>query len=639
MKKIKVLVLLVVFCVFSCEKEEGSIESGGNDKLIGTWGDTKWVKVSDNSIDEESDPYDVENQITYHQDGTMTHISDLGTLNGTWENSGGSTYKFTFLSISNEVKIEFLGNDEKRYKDEVIVLGGGEDSTYEVYDYSIRIGDEIPLPTVSTAEIKDIKNNKAISGGNVSLIAGTSVTKRGVCWSTSASPTIEDNKTECGKSYGMFSCEIKNLEANTKYYVRAYATNKTGTSYGKEISFTTFDGIASIVTKPITNIRALEAAGGGEIVNDGGGEIIQSGICWSTSQEPTIMNEKSNDGRKIGDFDSELKSLLPNTTYFVRAYASNEISTSYGNEVSFTTQDGIPIIEDFSINVYKPGNYPYYADIKGNVVSNGGANLTKFGICWSTSQNPTINDNYIGDTRDYNYYNIYSFLGWFSYKINYLETGNTYYVRTYTTNEVGAFYGEEISYTIEPSIKQRLENGETPFQIYNSDNSLLEELYGHNYQGGIIVYMDTTDGSGLIAAPYDQHNSADWGTPIGGYQAIGASGEAIGTGQSNTNIMLDSNPICYEVCPSKLCDDLVIGGYSDWFLPSKEEIKYFMNANKAVDSNSWYHFPNNPDIGYWTSTEGGDFEALSFYRLDFNNFIWKYEDKGKLNRVRAFRYF
>jgi hypothetical protein len=96
-------------------------------------------------------------------------------------------------------------------------------------------------PTLTTAAASSITVNSATSGGNVTDDGGTAVTARGVCWSTQANPTLQNNDgfTTNGSGTGSFTSNITELTANTIYYVRAYATSASGTAYGTEVSFTT----------------------------------------------------------------------------------------------------------------------------------------------------------------------------------------------------------------------------------------------------------------------------------------------------------------------------------------------------------------------------------------------------------------
>lgn len=95
------------------------------------------------------------------------------------------------------------------------------------------------VPTVSTTAVSAITYNSATSGGNVTATGGQTVTARGVCWSTSANPTIADAHTTDGSGLGTFTSALTALNYNTLYHVRAYATSANGTGYGNEVTFTT----------------------------------------------------------------------------------------------------------------------------------------------------------------------------------------------------------------------------------------------------------------------------------------------------------------------------------------------------------------------------------------------------------------
>jgi hypothetical protein len=111
--------------------------------------------------------------------------------------------------------------------------------------------------------------------------------------------------------------------------------------------------ISVLSTSPVTEITRTTATGGGNITNDGGASVTQRGVCWSTGHNPTTTDSKTTDGAGIGNFSSSIISLTASTIYFVRAYATNSIGTSYGNEVTFTTASSDPtgtqIIADHTI--------------------------------------------------------------------------------------------------------------------------------------------------------------------------------------------------------------------------------------------------------------------------------------------------
>jgi uncharacterized protein (TIGR02145 family) len=230
------------------------------------------------------------------------------------------------------------------YTSNIIGLASG--TTYHVRAYATNsvgtaYGSDIPfatwgIPTITTSSISLITATSAKSGGNITSNGGTPVNVSGVCWSTFANPTIEDEHTTDGSLLGLFTSDIIGLTFGTTYHVRAYATNSVGTAYGADSLFTTLS-IPEITTLEVFSITTQTAKSGGIITYDGGDAIIAKGICWNTSGSPEISDYKTINGLGSANFESDLTELTPNTNYFVRAYATNSVGTAYGNEVSFIT--------------------------------------------------------------------------------------------------------------------------------------------------------------------------------------------------------------------------------------------------------------------------------------------------------------
>ena len=100
----------------------------------------------------------------------------------------------------------------------------------------------------------------------------------------------------------------------------------------------------TVTTAPMTNITGYTATTGGEVVSDGGTVVTARGVCWSTIQNPTITDNKTSDGTGSGSFTSSLIGLIPGSTYYIRAYANNNVGTAYGNQVSMTVpNDYLPL--------------------------------------------------------------------------------------------------------------------------------------------------------------------------------------------------------------------------------------------------------------------------------------------------------
>lgn len=223
-------------------------------------------------------------------------------------------------------------------------------TTYYVRNYASNIfgtayGPELTittpaaLPAITTAVATNITQTSFTSGGNITSEGGTAVSARGICWSLTPNPTIADNKTTDGTGKGSFVSTINNLSPENTYYIRSYATNSVGTVYGEEITVRIGLMVPTLSTDAVSAIAISTASCGGTIINDGGATITARGICWSINLNPTIADSKTVDGNGLGSFSSNLNKLISDNTYYVRAYATNSVGTSYGSVVSFKTLD------------------------------------------------------------------------------------------------------------------------------------------------------------------------------------------------------------------------------------------------------------------------------------------------------------
>lgn len=306
------------------------------------------------------------------------------------------------------------------------------------------------LPVLTTTEVTFITEATALSGGYISSDAGNEITSRGVCWSTKPNPTITDSITIDAAGTGRFTSKVMGLIPYTTYYLRAYATNKKGTSYGLQETFTTKS--LGITTKEISDTTINSAKSGGVINIDGDStNIIERGICWNTQPNPTILHFKTINGNGKGEFNSEMTLLSHNTVYYVRAYIINSSGTYYGNQISFKTKDGVIKLyteEATSITALS-------ATVKGYIQEEGGTPVTERGFCVSKSPNPTT-ENKIANTSNFSTFTT-NFTG--------LIHNITYYVRSYAINSIGTFYGNEIIFnTLDGVIKLTTNNvtGITP---------------------------------------------------------------------------------------------------------------------------------------------------------------------------------
>ncbi len=196
---------------------------------------------------------------------------------------------------------------------------------------------QIVIPTLTTTAATSITSSSAVSGGNITSDGGGSVTARGVCWGTTANPTITNNKTSDGNGPGSFTSNISGLAPGTLYHIRAYATNSAGTSYGNDLTFITLAVVPTLTTADVSSITSSTAISGGNITADGSSIVTARGVCWNTQGNPTVSDNNTIDGSGTGSYASSLTGLSASTTYYIRAYATNSVGTAYGNQVSFTT--------------------------------------------------------------------------------------------------------------------------------------------------------------------------------------------------------------------------------------------------------------------------------------------------------------
>ena len=307
-------------------------------------------------------------------------------------------------------------------------------------EMSFEAQTEVTVPVVFTGMVSDITVSSATGHGTVVSDGGATVTRRGLCWSMEHEPTTGDIYADCGNGVGEFSGLMPHLENMTTYYVRAYAENAVGMAYGEEVSFTVGQhehvDLPFVETMQIMDVTSTTAWGTGEVLNDGGGTITDRGLCWSTSQEPTIGDSHASGGTGMGFFEVQMTDLEPSTTYYVRAYARNSAGVAYGNEMEFTTMSeaGLPTVMTLDVIDITATT----AICGGEVMDDGGDEVYEKGVCWSTSQGPTINDNHASGGTG---------IGFFEVQMTDLEPSTTYYVRAYARNNVGVAYGDEMEFT------------------------------------------------------------------------------------------------------------------------------------------------------------------------------------------------
>lgn len=218
---------------------------------------------------------------------------------------------------------------------------------YEGIDTTGVVIPNAQSPVVITTGNLNITTSSFDVTGNINALGSSQITHHGHCWSTDQLPDTNDNKTDFGiiQTTGTYTSSLSGLTPNTNYYVRAYASNSFGLSFGNQIIVKTNSLQPPTVTSGyLTTISSISASILGNLISEGSSAITSYGHCWvSNGTIPTVNDSKTDFGNAntLGAFTSNLNGLSPNQNYKVRAYAINDIGTSYGELISFTTSNYI----------------------------------------------------------------------------------------------------------------------------------------------------------------------------------------------------------------------------------------------------------------------------------------------------------
>ena len=289
-------------------------------------------------------------------------------------------------------------------------------------------------PIVSIGEPK-AKATSIVVSGTIEDNGGFAITERGICYSTTnTEPTKEDGeKVQSGAGDGSFDVNIGGLEHSKTYYLRAYAVNSKGTSYSESYGIATKSGVASVTLNVDKSTITSSSVSSIVTITDDGSGIIQScGVCWSDSPNPTIQGDKVvAGGKKLNtQYICNITTMEPNSTYYLRAYATTEVTTEYSTQVSITTIEGKPTVRT---SISSTGED--YLVISGVVKTDDGAPITQQGICWSTIPNPTLSENVVYAS---------GLSSPFSCRIDGLQKGTKYYCKAFAQNMYGTTLGNQV---------------------------------------------------------------------------------------------------------------------------------------------------------------------------------------------------
>jgi hypothetical protein len=225
------------------------------------------------------------------------------------------------------------------YRAFAIIAGGVGYGLVQSFQTSSGSG-SITAPLVTTTPVIRTDSNH-VMGGVITWDGNSSISSQGICWNRTGMPTLSDSVILfTPQGLGSFTLAVQlPLGCHEPFYVRAFAQNAVGVSYGNE--FLTTNGYQPrLIGTQMTQIGGLTANLQSNVVTTGGCPILERGVCWGTSPNPT--NSNSFYGRTIcspdtGVMNCQLNHLFPQTLYYARAYMVNATGTYYGDEVTFTT--------------------------------------------------------------------------------------------------------------------------------------------------------------------------------------------------------------------------------------------------------------------------------------------------------------
>ncbi len=283
---------------------------------------------------------------------------------------------------------------------------------------------KVELPTIITLAVTEITDTTAKCGGNVTNNDGGDITSKGIVWSTTQNPTIEQQTglTGDGVGSGPFQSNLTGLTPNTTYYARAYATNSKGVGYGSQVQFTT----ETAGSAPEAAFNASPTSGRASLIVN---------FTDQSTNTPTSWQWSFGDGGSSNEKDPQYTYLIAGT-YTVSLTISN--SHGSGTETKTNYIDVLANKPPTVTTIVITNITPTTATSGGNVANQGDTPVTQKGVVWNTSPNPTLADSLTNDGTG---------AGAFSSQLTGLNPETTYYLRAYAINEAGAAYGAEVVFT------------------------------------------------------------------------------------------------------------------------------------------------------------------------------------------------
>ncbi|WP_318347227.1 IPT/TIG domain-containing protein [Aquipluma nitroreducens] len=380
----------------------------------------------------------------------LPNITSISPTSGT--TAGGTTVTITGTDFTNATAVKFgstaatsftVNSDTQITATSpastsgtvhiTVTTAGGTSATGSADQFTYE-----DTPTAITNAATSITSSGATLNGTINAKgASTTVTFEYGLTTSYGTTVTADQSPVTGSTTTLVSKAITGLAAGTTYHYRVVGANANETTNGDDMTFTTLK-LPSVTTQAVSSISTNSAVANGNITDLGQPNPTAYGFCWSTSPNPTTDNSKIDKGSisEAGAFSATLTGLETHTKYYVRAYSINEAGTSYGEQVSFSTKGIIANVILYEIKDIESTS----AIGKCSITDFGFPNATAYGICWSTSPNPTMFNSKIHNLG------APTTIGFFYASLTELEPNTVYYARVYAANAEGIAYSYEISF-------------------------------------------------------------------------------------------------------------------------------------------------------------------------------------------------
>jgi hypothetical protein len=288
---------------------------------------------------------------------TLTH--NAATLGGSITETGGNDITGRGICWATTgtptVEGDHKASDDKTNRFTVRIDGLTEKTSYVARAYvtaatgqtyygqvvSFRTTHEIHPATAAQPTVADITPYTATFRSSITSDGDGNIADCGFVWARTEHPSLETSAHQsCGqRQTGAFELKVTELVENKTYYVRAYVTNEAGTAYSDELSFATREiTVPTLSATTVIQVTHSSATFSATVTDLNFGTLADAGFVFSTSPQPTLADSKLSCGA-VTTLSKRTKELTPNTTYYVRAYATNEKGTAYGQQYSFQTHE------------------------------------------------------------------------------------------------------------------------------------------------------------------------------------------------------------------------------------------------------------------------------------------------------------